>query len=62
MEICNLYNKVNYQLLAKEKYVYFFIKQCLSFRGKYNENLVIDKTDEKVLPKLKDNNTYLDEV
>ena len=25
-----------------------------------NENLV--KTDEKVLPKLKDNNTYLDEV
>ena len=62
MEIFNLYNKVNYQLLGKEKYVYFLIKQCLSFRGKYNENLVIDKTDEKVLPKLKDNNTYLDEV
>ena len=66
VEICNLYNKVNYQLPAEEKYVYFLIKQCLSFRGKYNvnENLVseIDKTAEKVLPKLKDNNAYLDEV
>ena len=58
--IFNLYNKVNYQLLAKEKYVYFLIKQCLSFRGKYKWKF--SKTDEKILPKLKDNNTYLDEV
>ena len=51
VDICNLYNKVNYQLPAEEKYVYFLIKQCLLFRGKYNinENLVseIDKTLKK---------------
>ena len=66
VEICNLYNKVNYQLPAEEKYIHFLIKQCLSYKGKYfvNENFVndIDKTSEKVLPKLKDNNAYLDEI
>ena len=67
LELCKLYNGNNDVMLPKEdNYLYLLLKQCLSFKGKYksNEDLCkeIDKTAEKVLPKLKENTTYFDKV
>ena len=49
---------INY-LLKKNMFI-SLLNNVYHLEENINENLV--KTDEKVLPKLKDNNTYLDEV
>ena len=51
---------INY-LLKKNMFI-SLLNNVYHLEENINENLVIDKTDEKILPKLKDNNIYLDEV
>ena len=66
-EICKLYNGKNDILVPKEdNYLFLFLKQCLSFKAKYRTNNELcqefDKTSEKLLPKLKESQTYLEKV
>ena len=66
-EISKLYNNNNEIPLPKEdNYLYLLLKQCLSFKSKYKSNNDLckefDKTAEKVLPKLKENQVYFDKV
>ena len=66
-EICKLYNgNADVILPQEDNYLYLFIKQCLSYKAKYRTNNALcnefDKTAEKILPKLKENPTYLQKV
>ena len=65
-EICKLYNGNDILLPKEDNYLSLFLKQILSFKAKYRTNKELcqefDKTAEKLLPKLKESQTYLEKV
>ena len=66
LELCKFYNSNEEMALPQEdNYLYLFLKQILSFKAIYNNNKEIkesDKIAEKILNKLKENQTFFDKV
>ena len=66
LELCKLYNANDDLALPQEdNYLYLFLKQILSFKAKYNNNKEIniaDKIAEKILKKIKENQTFYEKI
>ena len=66
IELCKLYNSNEEIALPQEdNYLFLFLKQILSFKAKYKNNKEIcdlDKLAEKILDKIKDNQTFYDKL
>ena len=66
LELCKLYNSnEDISLPQEDNYLFFFLKQILSFKAKYYKNKEICeacKISEKILAKLKDNQAFYEKI
>ena len=66
IELCKIYNSFdNLELPQEDNYIFLFLKQILSFKAIYGNNKDINEADkiaEKILTKIKDNQSFYDKI